>query len=257
MFVPTENDDPFNTPGPDWNLLSYGKNAKASSVLDDDCLPSFAFDENIKTWWSARSGDAGEWLEVDLGDVYTVCGLQVNFADQDTENVGGRDCTCVYRYKLEASVDGETFATLVDRSDNSDDYSHEYFELEDEQRIRYIRLTNMGEVPAGGRFALSGLRVFGYGNAPVPTAVNAVTCERLEDERMMTVSWDESPNAEGYMIRFGINPDELNQHYMIQSQTSIMLRCLNKGVDYYVRVDAYNESGMTVGARVVKVPTRA
>ena len=115
----------------------------------------------------------------------------------------------------------------------------------------------MGEVPAGGKFALSGLRVFGYGNLPVPTAVNSVTCERLEDERMMTVSWDECPNAEGYMIRFGINPDELNQHYMIQGQTSIMLRCLNKGVDYYVRVDAYNESGMTVGARVVKVPTRA
>ena len=126
-----------------------------------------------------------------------------------------------------------------------------------------ICLSSLGELPAWvviviilREFAISGLRVFGYGNAPVPTVVNAVTCERLEDERMMTVSWDESQNAEGYMIRFGINPDELNQHYMIQGQTSIMLRCLNKGVDYYVRVDAYNESGMTVGTKIVKVPTR-
>lgn len=257
MYVPNENDDPFNTPGPDWNLLSYGKKARASSVLDDDNLPSFAFDENIKTWWSARSGDVGEWLEVDLGDVYDVRGLQVNFADQDIENVGGRGCTCTYRYKLEASVDGETFESLVDRSDNTEDYSHDYYEITDGQRIRYIRLTNMGEVPAGGKFALSGLRVFGYGNAKSPAAVNAVTCERLEDERMMTVSWGEVAGAEGYMIRFGINPDELNQHYMIQGQTSKKLMCLNKGVDYYVRVDAYNESGVTVGIEVVKAPTRA
>ncbi|MBQ6789049.1 MAG: family 43 glycosylhydrolase [Clostridia bacterium] len=256
MYVPTENDDPFNTPGPDWNLLSYGKKAKASSVLDEDCLPSFAFDENIKTWWSADSGKAGEWLEVDLGDVCTVCGIQVNFADQDAENVGGRDCTCVYRYKLEASVDGESFETLVDHSDNSEDYSHEYFETPKELKTRYIRLTNMGETPAGGRFAVSGLRVFGYGNAPVPTAVNTVTCERLEDERMMSVSWSDAENAEGYIVRFGINPDELNLHYNIHGQTNITLKCLNKGVDYYVTVDAYNESGVANGIGVVKVPTR-
>ena len=208
------------------------------------------------TWWSADSGKAGEWLEVDLGDVCTVCGIQVNFADQDAENVGGRDCTCVYRYKLEASVDGESFETLVDHSDNSEDYSHEYFETPKELKTRYIRLTNMGETPAGGRFAVSGLRVFGYGNAPVPTAVNTVTCERLEDERMMSVSWSDAENAEGYIVRFGINPDELNLHYNIHGQTNITLKCLNKGVDYYVTVDAYNESGVANGIGVVKVPTR-
>lgn len=256
MYVPTENDEPFSTPGPDWNLLSYAKKACASSVLDDDCLPSFAFDENIKTWWSAESGDAGEWLEVDLGTDYTVCGVQVNFADQDAENVGGRDCTCVYRYKLEASADGESFEVLIDRSDNTDDLSHEYFELEGAQRIRYIRLTNMGETPAGGRFAVSGLRVFGYGNAPLPTAVNALSAERLEDERMMTVSWEAAENAEGYNVRFGINPDELNLHYNIHGQTDITLKCLNTGVDYFVTVDAYNESGVTKGTDIVKAPTR-
>ena len=31
-----------------------------------------------------------------VGDVYSVHGLQVNFADQDAENIGGRDCTCSY-----------------------------------------------------------------------------------------------------------------------------------------------------------------
>ena len=256
MYIPTENDDPFTCLGPDWNLLSYAREAHASSVLDDSHSPSFAFDENIKTWWSAQSGNAGEWLEVDLGDVYTVRALQVNFADQDILNVGGRDSTCTYRYKLEASVDGESFETLIDRCENSEDYSHDYFETP-EARIRYIRLVNMAETPAGGRFAVSGLRVFGDGNADAPAAVEAVTCERLEDERMMTVTWDESENAEGYIVRFGINPDELNIHYKTQDQTSIILKCLNRGVDYYVTVDAYNESGVTKSGQLVKAPTRA
>ena len=256
MYVPTENDDPFNCPGPDWNLLSYAKKARASSELDDRHSAALAFDENIKTWWSARSGDAGEWLEVDLGDVYDVRGLQVNFADQDAENVGGRGCTCVYRYKLEVSTDGESFETLVDRSDNTEDYSHDYFELQGEQKIRYIRLTNMGEVPAGGKFAVSGLRVFGYGNIAAPGVVKSLTCERLEDERMMTVSWSEAENAEGYIIRFGINPDELNIHSNVRGQTGITLMCLNKGADYYVTVDAYNESGVTSSGEIICLPTR-
>ena len=73
---------------------------------------------------------------------------------------------------------------------------------------------------------------------------------------MMSVSWSDAENAEGYIVRFGINPDELNLHYNIHGQTNITLKCLNKGVDYYVTVDAYNESGVANGIGVVKVPTR-
>ncbi len=257
MYVPTENDDPFNDMGPDWNLLSYGKKASASSTLGDNKAPSLAFDENSKTWWSAESGNPGEWLQVDLGDAMTVHGLQVNFADQDIRNVGGRNSTCTYRYKIEASVDGESFVTLVDKSDNVEDYSHDYYELDEAQRIRYVRLTNMGETPAGGKFAVSGLRVFGYGGGEAPSAVKSVSVERLEDERMMNVSWGKVENAEGYMIRFGINPDELNIHYNIKEEASITLKCLNRGVDYYLTVDAYNENGTARGAELVKIPTKA
>ena len=115
----------------------------------------------------------------------------------------------------------------------------------------------MGTVPGDGKFAVSGLRVFGYGDGEAPSAVKSVTCERLADERMMNVTWDKAEGAEGYIIRFGINPDELHIHYNMKEQTSLTLKCLNRGVDYYLTIDAYNENGTTKGSEIVKVPTKA
>lgn len=52
-------------------LLSRNKSVTASSTLDG--FPERnAIDEEIRTWWSAMSGDAGEWIEVDLGTPKTI-----------------------------------------------------------------------------------------------------------------------------------------------------------------------------------------
>ncbi|MDP2193865.1 MAG: family 43 glycosylhydrolase, partial [Alphaproteobacteria bacterium] len=50
-----------------WMLLSFNKKASASSSMENFPMKN-AFDENIRTWWSANSGDAGEWLSVELND---------------------------------------------------------------------------------------------------------------------------------------------------------------------------------------------
>eukprot|EP01043_Picozoa_sp_COSAG02_P056148 COSAG02_NODE_6614_length_3456_cov_4.163432_4_plen_346_part_01 len=54
--------------GPGWMLLSYNKQVNASSTLHG-YPTSLAVDEDIRTWWSAASGNAGEWFSVDLGDM--------------------------------------------------------------------------------------------------------------------------------------------------------------------------------------------
>ncbi len=41
-----------------WMLLSYKKNAEASSEMDNYPVNN-AFDEDIRTWWSAFSGNTG------------------------------------------------------------------------------------------------------------------------------------------------------------------------------------------------------
>lgn len=256
MYIPTENDDPFGTPGPDWHLLSYGKAARASSELDDAHAAALAADENMRTWWSAATGDAGEWLEMDLGEIYTVHALQINFADQDADAVEGRDNDFCYRYLLEMSADGTDWYPLVDRTPNTADMPHDYVALDAPVKLRYLRLTNAGAVPAGSKFAVSGLRVFGEGNGQPPVSAPVLNATRQEDERNMLLTWSPVEGAQGYILRFGVNPQELHTHYQVIGETATNIGCLNTGVTYYVTADAYNENGVTAGTTVWTVPAR-
>lgn len=251
MYIPTENDTPFDVPGPDWALLSYGKKAEVSSVLDDSHTASFAVDENMKTWWSAATGNAGEFISLDLGKEYSVRSIQLNYADCGTYAVHGRDNDFCYKYKLEYSLDGEKWTVIRERVENAEDRSHEYIELDGAVLMRYVRLTNLGEIPAGGKFAISGLRVFGDNDGQAPEKAPEFNAVRGEDKRNMTVRWDMIPDAQGYFIRFGVNPNELNTHYQVIGGNEAVIGCLNNGVNYYVTVDAYNEGGVTKGKRIV------
>ena len=42
-------------------------------------------DELTKTYWSAATGNKGEWIQTDLGNISTVNAVQINYADQDAE----------------------------------------------------------------------------------------------------------------------------------------------------------------------------
>ena len=253
-YIPTENENPFDCPGPDWQLLSYQKAVAVSSTLDEAHPAPSAADEDLKTWWSAATGEAGEWIRMDLGELYSVNAIQINFADQDVAAVEGRDNDFCYRYRLEVSADGDGWHEVPLHAPA--DLSHDYIELDAPQTVRFVRVTNQGVIPAGGKFAVSGLRGFGHGNGQAPTAAPAFRAERQPDERNMRITWDAQPDAQGYMVRFGVSPEALYTHYQVIGDTSADIGCLNTGVTYYVTVDAYNESGMTAGTRVQTVPAR-
>lgn len=86
--IPDGKFDPL-TVEPEWMLLSYHKAACASSSRSG-FDPQNAFDESIKSAWSATSGNNGEWLSVDLGKEYNVEAVQVNFADCFTKRSAPR-----------------------------------------------------------------------------------------------------------------------------------------------------------------------
>lgn len=253
MVYPHETAEPFSQSDAGLHLLSYGKKVSASSVLDKEHAPEKAADENMKTWWSAKSGDAGEWLSLDLGSVCEVQALQVNFADQDTSPVSGRNNGFAYRFLAEASADGVHWKMLIDRRENSDDKPHAYVALPAPQKLRFFRLTNVGQIPAKGKFAVSGLRIFGKGDGSAPEKAPVFAAERCRDEREMRVKWKAVPGAEGYFIRFGVNRNELHTHWQVIGETQSTVRCLTAGVRYYVRVDAYNENGITEGSDIQTV----
>lgn len=142
-----------------WMLLNYQKPVQASSTLGG-FQPNLAVDEDIKTYWSAKTGNAGEWYQTDLGDISTVNAIQINYADQDAEFLG-KTLNKMHQYKIYASNDGKSWKTIVDKSKNQKDVPHDYIELETPVKARFLKMENL-KMPTG-KFALSGFRVFGKG----------------------------------------------------------------------------------------------
>ena len=128
-----------------------------------------------------------------------------------------------------------------------------FFKLNAPENLRFIRITNAGAVPAGGKFAVSGFRIFGFGCGTAPGSAPQFRARRCEDDRDMRVTWESVPGAEGYIIRFGVNREELNTHWQVIGGNEALIRCLTSGISYFVCVDAYNENGVTKGTEIQKV----
>ena len=101
---------------------------------------------------------------------------------------------------------------------------------------------------------ISGLRVFGIGDGEKP-AVPSFEAARSDDELDLLVNI-QGENAVGYNILWGHEPEKLYHSWLvfldrdkIYSKERIEKRigALVKGQKYYVRVDAFNENGITEG----------
>ena len=83
-----------------------------------------------------------------------------------------------------------------------------------------------------------------------PGLVKKLSVQRnQEDERYALLTWDKVSGADGYLVRFGYQPDFLNQCIQVKDceTTDLLLHILTKGVKYHYRVDTYNDSGITEG----------
>ena len=252
----TVEGDPWRDPA--WMLLSVGKKATASSFADGH-EPEKATEENVQTWWRAASASRAEWLQIDLGREFDVHAVQINFADDKIDIpcpgqiVGGsqaryieeRDLTT--QWKLTGSIDGKDWFVIEDKSHAQTDLSHDLILREEGIRVRFLRLSDMA-VPYGQQPCISGLRVFGLGQGEKPAA--PVFTVRRENDLDMTVSVQSQENTLGYNILFGSSPDKLYHSYMNFKAGDQRIGALIKGRDYFVRVDAFNENGITEGTCV-------
>jgi xylan 1,4-beta-xylosidase len=234
-----------------WMLLSYEKPVTASSTLESH-EPEKAVDENVRDWWSAKTGNAGEWLTIDLKAVQIVMAVQIDFADEGSTAIGASQDP--YQYIVEGSTDGRQWKSLIDHRKVAKDSSQDYEELPVPASVRYIRITN-DEMPNGAKFSLSGLRVFGVGQGSRPGKVSGVEVARSgkvpADQRAAEVSWKAAQGAEFYIVRFGTAPNSLLGSYQVYHATTKEIRSLNAGVPYFFTVDAVNAAGITKGTKVV------
>jgi hypothetical protein len=229
----------------DWAMLSYNKKADASSSIDKYPV-SFAFDEDMRTYWSAKTGNKGEWLSVDLGSVCTINAVQLNFGENDCKQLG-RDGVKAQQYLVEYSTDNKTWKTLIDKTSNEEDLSHPYTVLDKPVKAQYVKITNY-RVAGDGTFAVSGLRLFGKGTGKKPEKVASFKIERnAADQRSVSLSWDAKANATGYNIRFGVGKDMLYRSYQVNGKNSVTINSLDKGKSYWFQVDAFGENGVTPG----------
>jgi hypothetical protein len=221
-----------------------------SSSLDEAHFgPELAADEDIRSWWSAKTGNAGEWLQMDLGDVQTVRAVQVNLAEQDCQPTAASSAPDAHRFVLKSSVDGKAWRSAIERADGDVASSHTYAAFDPPIQARYFRVENVF-MPSGGKFAVSDLRIFGVAPGDPPPAVKGLTAKRdAKDRRKVTVSWKPSAGATGYLIRYGPTPVKLYQHRLITGGevSSATLFCLNQQPQYTFVIDALNASGRTKG----------
>jgi xylan 1,4-beta-xylosidase len=232
-----------------WMLLNHNKPVTVSSTLGG-FAPNFAVDEDIRTYWSAATGGKGEWLQSDLGAVSTVRAVQINYADQDAQLLG-KVPGLYHQYTLKASLDGQRWQTITDKSGNKADVPHDYVELGELVEARFIRLENV-QVPTG-KFAISGLRVFGRGPGREPGAVeNFVVLRGDSDRRNAWLKWRAEPAATGYLIYCGVAPDKMYTSVMVYGATEYYYRAMDRDRAYYFQIEAFNEAGVSKRGGPVK-----
>ena len=102
-----------------------------------------------------------------------------------------------------------------------------------------------GALPYGQALRVSGLRVFGNGEGERPAAAKAaaVRLDALDGK----VNWQHIENAQGCNVRYGTAPDKLYHSWLVYGADEVTLSTLMAGQDYYVRVDSFNENGITMG----------
>lgn len=253
-FLPSEKKNHLNENFSGWMLLNYNKPVQVSSTLGG-FQPNFATDEDIKTYWSAKTSKKGEYLISDLGEKSTVNAIQINYADQDVDLMGKPETTTGHKYIIYSSNDNKNWKVLVDKSKNKKDVPHDYIELEKPASARYLKLENI-QMPTG-KFAISGFRVFGKGSGQKPNAVQNFVPLRAEakkkgERRSVWFKWQQEENADGYVIYFGKSADKLYGSIMVYGKNEYYFNGLDRSDAYYFQIEAFNNNGIGPKSQVKK-----
>jgi xylan 1,4-beta-xylosidase len=168
MFVKGPSETPQWAPGVKTNPaldndsgsvpLSINTWAHQASSSAPGREPAYALDNNVRTWWAPAGGDSNPWLAVDLMREYTIDSARILFSDHGLNAAGGV-VSGSYQYRLEVSIDGKEYRTVVDKSRNSDEANVEFDEIPP-VNARWLRMT-LTNTPKNLPLGILELTVFG------------------------------------------------------------------------------------------------
>ena len=177
----------------------------------------------------------------------TVHAIQVNFADEGFTVKANPSSYVYYQYLIERSDDGQNWIQLSDKRQNTADAPHDLIVLDEPVKTRYLKITNAKTM--NGKFSLSDFRVFGFGaeNNNPPQEVTGISVKRNEnDKRRFQLNWNKQDNTTGYIVRWGVNKNQLNNAVTVYTN-QLEAGYFNRDSEYWFSVDAFNENGLTSG----------
>ncbi len=119
--------DPTLTPDFHTNIARH-KPATASSSQNSTFGPEKGNDGNQNSMWIASNGAPGNWWMMDLEKPYSLTGGNISF-----------ETDAIWKYHIEASLNGEDWVAVVDRSHNTDPSQVQSFNAD--VLARYVKVT--------------------------------------------------------------------------------------------------------------------
>lgn len=109
-------------------------------------------------------------------------------------------------------------------------------------KARYIKLIVVS-LPYEQAACVSGLRVFGLGDGSVPAKATDISAKRIGDLDL-DINWRGAGN--GYVVVCGYASNKLYHSCQVFGE-SVRIGGLVKDQETYIRIDSFNEFGITEG----------
>ena len=159
--------------------------AKVASSSKPGRGPEYALDNSTATWWEPADDDTNPVLTISLSpavdrdrvQTFRIDGSRLLFGGGG-RGFGGAAAAPVYKYKIEVSMDGKEYSTVLDRSGNNVPRNVVFDEI-DPVECRYVRLT-MLDWPKNSPLSILDFSVFGRATGYSPSQVRVPTPKAMK-----------------------------------------------------------------------------
>ena len=159
--------------------------AKVASSEKPGRGPEYALDNSTATWWEPADDDANPTLTISLSpavdrdrvQTFQIDGSRLLFGGGGRGFGGNASAFPIYKYKIEVSMDGENFRTVLDTSNNKVPRNVIFDEIPPVE-CRFVRLT-MLDWPKNSPLSILDFSVFGKATGYSPSQVPVPTPKKM------------------------------------------------------------------------------